>query len=142
MAEPPYDIIASKLTSGKVIPFLGAGASFGKHQPADSKFDPVRPGFLPMTTEPAAVLAEESSFPSDDVHETCNLAKISSYYAVGSSDTPMLRERLRVLLDPSLHASAPKPATPKEMTLDQLLARAKQSPSESLKNLRQREARL
>jgi hypothetical protein len=140
--NPPYEIIASKLTSGKIIPFLGPGASFGRHEPADSKFDPVRPRFLPMATELAVGLAEESSFPSDDVHETSNLAKVSSCDAEGSSDRPMLRERLRVLLDPSLHASAPKLATSKQMTLHQLLASAKQSPSEPLKNLRQREARL
>jgi hypothetical protein len=142
MAAPHYEIIASKLTSGKVITFLGARASLERHEPADSKFDPVRRRFLPMAAELAAGLAEESSFPSDDVHETSNLAKVSSYYAEWSSDRPMLREGLRVLLDPSLHASAPKPATSRQMTLHQLLARAKRSPSEPLKNLRQREARL
>lgn len=55
MAEPPYDIIASNLTSGKVISSLSAGASFGRREPSDSKFDPFRQRFLPTKTALAAV---------------------------------------------------------------------------------------
>lgn len=99
--EPPYGIIAPKLARGKVVPFLGAGASIGQREPADSKFDPARPRFLPMAAELAEVLADESSFPSDDVHERGDLAKVSSYYAEVSSDRKTLRERLRELLGPN-----------------------------------------
>jgi hypothetical protein len=121
MAEPPYGIIASKLKTGKVIPFLGAGASFGRRDPPDSKYDAVNPQFMPMAAELAAVLAEESSFPSDDVHERSDLAKVSSYYAEVSSDRPTLRGRLRELLAPQTGGPPVKPEKP-QMTLHQLLA--------------------
>lgn len=142
MAEPPYDIIASNLTSGKVISSLSTDASFGRREPSDSKFYAFRQRLLSTKTALSAVLAEESSFPSDDVHERSNLAKVSSSNADMSSDRPTLWERLRVLLGPSTHTSAPKPAASNQVTLHQLLARATQSPSHPLENLRQPETRL
>jgi hypothetical protein len=112
----PYDIIAAKLKTGTVIPFLGAGASLGARQPADSKFDPRNPRFLPNARELAAALANESAFPSDDPYDRSDLAKVCSYYAGVAGDRKTLRQRLRDLLHPN-HTAAPEP-----MKLHRLLA--------------------
>ena len=121
MAEPPYGIIAAKLKSGNVIPFLGAGASLGKRDPK-AKFDPDSPHFLPKATELAAVLAEDSSFPSDDPNDRSDLAMVSSYYAGVSSDRRTLRKRLRDLLHPITDGSAAASTAPRPITLHRLLA--------------------
>jgi len=122
MVEPPYGIIAAKLKSGNVIPFLGAGASLGKRDPPQAKFDPDSPHFLPKATELAAALADDSSFPSDDPNDRSDLAMVSSYYAEVSSDRPTLRERLRHLLHPITDAAAAESTAPRLITLHRLLA--------------------
>jgi hypothetical protein len=112
MPDPPYGVIWQLMKDGKVVPFLGAGASLTGRSP-DIRYDPRRPAFLPNGLELAHVLATESSFPEarDD-----DLAKVSSYYAE-MAGRPRLRKRLRELIGPkpaagSLHAllaSVPAP---------------------------------
>jgi hypothetical protein len=122
MAEPPYGIIASKLKTGNVIPFLGAGASLGKRNPPKARFDPASPRFVPKAAELAAVLAKESSFPSENVNDRSDLAKVSSYYAGVSSDRRTLRSRLRELLHPVTDALAAESKEKKPLTIHRLLA--------------------
>ncbi len=96
MADPPYGIIWNQLKGGKVVPFLGAGASF-VGRPAESQWNQNRPTFLPSGAELAQFLATESQYPSDVESDRCDLAKVSSYYA-DMSTKRTLSERLRQVL--------------------------------------------
>lgn len=75
-----YGLIWNRLKAGKVVPFLGAGASF-VGRPPDAKWDAATPTFLPSGLELAHFLANEAEFPSTDPHDRNDLAKVSSYYA-------------------------------------------------------------
>ncbi len=97
MPEPPYGIICNRLKAGKVIPFLGAGASF-VGRPSDATWDGAQPTFLPSGLELAHFLADEAEFPSTDPRDRDDLAKVSSYYA-DISGRRTLRERLREVLN-------------------------------------------
>ncbi len=93
MAEPPYGVIWNRLKVGKVVPFLGAGASF-VGRPPGAQWDPRQPVFLPSGRELSNLLATETSFPSTDAYDRDNLAKVASYYA-DLSGRRALRDRLR-----------------------------------------------
>lgn len=97
MADPPYGIICNRLKAGRVIPFLGAGASFVE-RPSGGKWDAARPMFLPSGLELAHFLADEAEFPSTDPADRGDLAKVSSYYA-DIAGRRTLRERLREVLN-------------------------------------------
>lgn len=82
--EPPYQSIKAGLRTYGVIPFLGAGASFGARDPdaipwrtrgqARGQWDVA---FLPTGSELADCLASEGNFPE---HETRQLAKVAQYF--------------------------------------------------------------
>lgn len=97
MVEPPYGIICNRLKTGRVIPFLGAGASFVE-RPLGAKWDATKPLFLPSGLELAHFLADEAEFPSADPADRGDLAKVSSYYA-DIAGRRTLRERLREVLN-------------------------------------------
>jgi hypothetical protein len=97
MAEPPYGVIWNRIKSGKVVPFLGAGASLVGRQDGET-WDPQHPRFLPSGSELSRFLARESSFPSNDPYDIDDLAKVASYYAIISGRKP-LRERLHEVLN-------------------------------------------
>lgn len=80
MLEPPYGIIANRLEAGKVVPFLGAGASLVERPPGETWTVDNRV-FLPSGLDLAHFLADEAQFPSDDPRDVDDLAKVSSYYA-------------------------------------------------------------
>lgn len=96
MAEPPYGIICNRLKMGRVVPFLGAGASLGERAP-NAKWDAADPSFLPSGVELARFLADEAEFPAREPQERDDLAKVSSYY-VDVAGRRTLRERLREVL--------------------------------------------
>jgi hypothetical protein len=114
MAEPPYGIIWKRMKEGRVVPFLGAGASL-VGRPAGAKWDNDAK-FLPSGGELARHLADEATFPSDDPRDLDDLAKVSSYYA-DISGRSTLRDSLREIFSRdipygSLHeflASVPTP---------------------------------
>ena len=95
-SKPPYGIIWDLLKQGKVVPFLGAGASMIGRGSGD-QWDPSQSSFLPNGRELAAFLADEANFPSKASNENENLAKVASYYSdmVGRK---RFREKLRELL--------------------------------------------
>ncbi len=95
--EPPYGVIWNRLKAGKVVPFLGAGASFVGRSP-DARWDADKPAFLPSGIELAHFLADEAMFPSTIPSDRDDLAKVSSYYA-DISGRRTLRERLREVLN-------------------------------------------
>jgi hypothetical protein len=94
--EPPYGVIWSRIKAGKVVPFLGAGASMAG-RPGNSAWKPQEREFLPSGRELAEVLAKESSFPSTDALDRGNLAKVSSWFEVASG-RDVLRDYLRDLI--------------------------------------------
>ena len=93
--EPPFGDIWDGLRDGRVIPFLGAGASL-VHRPPKADWA-LNDTFLPSGTELARYLAAPSSFPSTDSRDLDDLAKVSSYSA-DVSGRPRLRRRLRAAL--------------------------------------------
>jgi hypothetical protein len=97
MPEPPYGIICNHLKKGEVIPFLGAGASLSG-RPSDFNWDERHATFLPTSRELALRLADDAAFPSPDLSDRADLAKVASYYQE-SSDRPGLLGRLREVFD-------------------------------------------
>lgn len=97
MVEPPYGEIADLLQTGQVIPFLGAGVNFGTRPPGE-KWTEKNESFLPSGAELSQFLARQSNFPSDDDHDTMDLAKVSSYF-VEASARRRLRDHLRKIFD-------------------------------------------
>ena len=97
MKEPPYGDIWDYLRTGKVVPFLGAGASLAG-RPKIDKWDGDNPTVLPSGVELAAYLASKANFPSKRREDLEDLAKVASYCA-DSSGRRRLRERLRAVLD-------------------------------------------
>jgi hypothetical protein len=92
---PPFGDIWDGLKAGKVIPFLGAGASLAGRLDQQSWTDASE--FPPSGRELAHFLAERSNFPSQDDQDRDDLAKVSSYTA-DISGRPRLRQRLRDVL--------------------------------------------
>lgn len=85
--DPPYGTILGELLVGKAIPFLGAGASRVGYVDGAA-------GFLPSGGALAEMLAQDARFPSRDLRDRQDLAKVASYYVDGSN-RDALRRRLR-----------------------------------------------
>src|SRR5258708_9419651 len=89
--QPLYDLLREDLDKGRVIPFLGAGASRGE-RPADYRWKDKEPrGFLPNAWELAEYLAERSKFPQGQ--STLDLAKVAQWYGF-RVDRPHLQQDL------------------------------------------------
>jgi hypothetical protein len=76
-ADPiPYEYIWSKLKKGKVIPFLGAGASLSARAPDAKAW---KPGalFAPSAAELAGYLDGRTAYPSG---EPAELARVAQYF--------------------------------------------------------------
>lgn len=97
MAEPPYGVIWNRMKAGKVVPFLGAGASI-VNRPSGVDWNPKNPAFPPSGRELSNFLAQETMFPSEIAADRDDLARVSSYY-VDVSGRRTLRERLREILN-------------------------------------------
>ena len=74
--EPPYELISEGLASGRVIPFLGAGASLSC-RPKDVQWKSPKDDFLPSGFELAKYLDERSGYPSET---TLDLLRVAQYY--------------------------------------------------------------
>jgi len=74
--EPPYELIRDGLASGRVIPFLGAGASLSC-RPKDVEWKSPKDDFLPSGWELAKYLDERSGYPSDT---QLDLLRVAQYY--------------------------------------------------------------
>src|SRR6266850_1745158 len=124
---PPYPFILDKLNTGRVIPFLGAGASLGGRKSGESWKKGVRT-FLPTAGELAGHLADTTRFPSG---ESRDLTKVAQYYsAVGGRQA--LNEELHNIFNcdyqiTSLHtflAGVPAPLLIVTTNYDDLIERA------------------
>src|SRR5262245_59481350 len=91
---PPYPLIRNRLRQGRVIPFLGAGASFGARDPGTVPWrrrkaaaqDQWDMSFLPTGGELAECLAHEVQFPQGETRE---LTKVAQYFAVSAGRDPL-----------------------------------------------------
>lgn len=81
---PPYRLIYDTLNDGRVIPFLGAGASLTPRDPAAAGAV-----HLPTGNELANYLAKKSEFPSG---ESIDLAKVAQYYSLIGGRAPLHRD--------------------------------------------------
>jgi hypothetical protein len=97
--EPPYGIIWNRWKNGRIVPFLGAGASMvGREKQAVWSHE--SHAFLPSGKDLSHWLAHQAKFPYTNPWELDDLAKVTSYY-VDQSERGDLREALRqVLLGP------------------------------------------
>ena len=94
--EPPYPTIRSRLSHGRVIPFLGSGASLCG-RPLNTEWSPDMPDLLPTAAELAKYLAMMSQFPRG---ETIDLPKVAQYYDVVNG-RDVLHEVLREIFNKS-----------------------------------------
>ncbi len=76
MPEPPYTYIHSRLKRGKVIPFLGAGASLVGRTGAN-KWKSPEDDFLPKAGELSDYLGQLTEFPSPELE----LTRVAQYFA-------------------------------------------------------------
>ncbi len=74
--EPPYELIRDGLRDGKVIPFLGAGASLCE-RPLEAGWSSPDDNFVPSAWELAQYLDRRSGFPSSEAAE---LARVAQYF--------------------------------------------------------------
>jgi hypothetical protein len=74
--EPPYELIRDGLASGRVIPFLGAGASLSC-RPKDVEWKSPKDNFLPSGWELAKYLDDRSGYPSESA---LDLLRVAQYY--------------------------------------------------------------
>jgi hypothetical protein len=93
---PPYGIIANRMLAGKIVPFLGAGASLVGLEPGKN-WDAKAPTYPPSGGDLSRHLADETTFPLEDFRDRSDLSKVSSYYVDNSSRT-ILKETLRAVL--------------------------------------------
>jgi hypothetical protein len=91
--EPPYPVIFDRLQQGKVVPFLGAGASIVGR--ADTEEWTSTSAFPPRGAELSRMLAQKAQFAavSADPGDQTDLLKVSAYYEQ-SSGRDALRDEL------------------------------------------------
>ncbi len=75
---PPYRSIRDGLLDGRVIPFLGSGASLGGRE-SDVTWVKGLANYLPTAAELAGYLVQMTKFPND---EPPDLTKVAQYYDV------------------------------------------------------------
>jgi hypothetical protein len=106
--EPPYPVIFDRLQQGKVVPFLGAGASIVGRQ--GSEVWTSGAAFLPRGGELSRLLAQKAAFSSvsADPDDQADLLKVSAYYEQASGRDALRDELHGVLARPyepgALHA--------------------------------------
>ncbi len=114
---PPYPEIYEAVTTGKLIPFLGAGAPLYDRNPSQTPWFQRQQGkevisHLPTGNELAEYLAKRTRLPESERGE---LTKIAQYYEAVVGRDP-LRERLRDIF------SCPQHPTPLHMFLAEVAA--------------------
>ena len=124
---PPYPLIYDGLRKGRIIPFLGSGASLVKRE-SDEAWNKGLAGYLPTAAELAQHLAERTQFPDE---EPLELVKVAQYYdVIGGRDA--LRRELHDIFNrefafTSLHsflADLPTPLLIITTNYDNLIERA------------------
>lgn len=97
-AKPPdpfYFIVVKGMAEGRVVPFLGAGASLCD-RPENASYDPANPAFLPSAKEVARFLSDEFVYGDDGDADPDDLLRVAQYVeVVGGRD--WLYEKLHQL---------------------------------------------
>src|SRR5262245_17506035 len=96
--KPPYELIAEGLRKGRVIPFLGSGASILERH-AGQNWDSPGCRFLPKADELAKYLDRLSGYPS---REPAELARVAQYFD-GIAGRGSLDDRLHEIFAGSYH---------------------------------------
>jgi hypothetical protein len=98
--EPPYPVILDRLQQGKVVPFLGAGASIVGRQDAE-EWTSAAP-FPPRGAELSRLLAQKAQFTavSTDPTDSNDLLKVAAYYEQASGRDALRDELHGVLARP------------------------------------------
>jgi hypothetical protein len=102
--RPPYQAIAEMLREGDVVPFLGSGVNLIQRPHAEAQFNPDAQQFLPNGQELSNFLAKGCSFPSDDINDLTDLAKVASYYQELNGRPALFKDLRRIFiqhLDPT-----------------------------------------
>jgi hypothetical protein len=76
--KPPFPLIHEALVAGRVIPFIGSGASPAVRD-EESKWQKGMPDFLPTPRDLARHLADKATFPEEDA---VDLTTVAQYYDV------------------------------------------------------------
>ena len=84
MADAPFGHIASRIKSGKVTTFLGAGASLIGRK-SDTQWTAETHTILPKGRELSLYLAQAANFPSVDSRDREDLAKVASWFEFQNS---------------------------------------------------------
>src|SRR6478735_7215881 len=96
MAQPPFKLLAREFREGRIIPFLGAGASIST-RPAEAAWSETTADFPPLGGELAMALADECSFPAEDPRLRRELSRVSSFYQYASVGRSTLRQQLHTI---------------------------------------------
>jgi hypothetical protein len=92
--DPPYPLIRTRLEQGRVIPFLGAGASFARRA-KDAAWEKGSPDCLPSSHDLAKHLAAATRFPEE---AALDLTTVAQYFdVVGGRQA--LEEELHEIFD-------------------------------------------
>jgi hypothetical protein len=95
--EPPYPLIWKLIKQGRVVPFLGAGASLGQ-RPDNTSWRTEETRFFPSGRELSEWLANMTNFPSASEYDRSDLAKVASYFYEVNGKT-LLYAQLHDVLD-------------------------------------------
>ena len=98
----PYGVIRQALSEGRVIPFLGAGASLGE-RPEPPAWEKSKSQFLPTAWELACHLADMSNLDAELPRE---LPAIAQYYAAEAAGREGLDRELHGIFDEDYSLSA------------------------------------
>ena len=125
----PYPIIARALASGRIIPFLGAGASI-VGRPAHTPWTETS-AFPPTGSELAAHLALDAGV--GEAYGADDLAKVAQFYEISAGDRDTLADKITTLLgrpgfaQGAIHkllAAAPQPLLVITTNYDELIESA------------------
>jgi SIR2-like domain len=98
--EPPYELIAGELLSGKVVPFFGAAASAIYREDGCPEWEPRKP-FFPFGFELAKVLARVSRYDVENPAYQAALSDLSAA-AAAAAGVSVSVDDMKAVLDPVL----------------------------------------
>lgn len=101
----PFAVIDKAIADGKVIPFLGAGASMERRQPDERWSFETNERFGPLGQELAEWLADRVAFPVSERNGDLDLARVAQF-ADSKVGRELLRDNLRSVFQPSPQYSA------------------------------------
>jgi len=99
----PAPFIRKRIESGKVVAFLGAGASLGARNPAAQVWNSADADLLPTATELSEYLAKPIRFPAHENDK--ELTKVAKYFELMTSRADLEEELRGVFARPARHSA-------------------------------------